>query len=193
MSTVNFSKIYALVVDDDHYSTDILGQIFRGFGLTQFQVVDTVAAAREFIEKVEIDLLICEASLPDGTGIDLVNWMRHLPSVPLKSTPVVMLTSYTHMANVVGARDAGANTVVRKPVSPKVLLNHIMWAAAQERPFIETDVFVGPDRRFKFTGPPDGVGRRQGDVPLEIGEAKEPNMSQEELNSAFKPTRMTIE
>lgn len=193
LATLNFSRINVLAVDDDHFSTDILGQILRGFGLTQYHVLTSMDAARDFIQKIEIDLLICESTLPDGKGSELVQWLRRLPAAPVKSIPVVMLSSYTAASNVFIARDAGANTVVRKPVSPKILLDHVMWAASRERAFIETDNYVGPDRRFRSLGPPDGVGRREGDVSLEIGDATEPNMSQEQLNSAFKPTRMSIE
>jgi hypothetical protein len=82
---------------------------------------------------------------------------------------------------------------VKKPVSPKVLFDHIVWSASQERNFVEGDSFIGPDRRFKFTGPPDGDGRRDTDVSAEIGEATQPNLSQQELDSTFKPTRVSIE
>lgn len=189
----NFSKINALIVDSDHYSTGILCQILRGFGLSQCRVVDTIAQAREILSKGNIDLVICEASMPDEQPGEFIRWLRRLPQGPTKYTPIVMLTGYTQMSNVVGARDAGVNSVVRKPVSPKTLFDHIARAAAQERNFVETDHFIGPDRRFKFTGPPEGVGRRDGDLSAEIGDATEPNLTQDELNSTFKPTRVAIE
>ena len=189
----NFSKITALVVDDDHYSTEILQQILRGFGLTRCTVVNTAAEAKEIILKGHTDLIICEATIRDEKYGDFIGWLRKSTANPIRFTPVVMLTGYTQMTNVTGARDNGANSVVKKPVSPKVLFDHLVWSASQERPFVETEVFSGPDRRFKFIGPPDGVGRRDSDVSAEIGAATAPNMTQQELDSTFKPTRVSIE
>ncbi|MGZ5920343.1 MAG: response regulator [Rhizomicrobium sp.] len=194
MSTrVNFTKIKALIVDSDSYSNRLLGQMLRGFGAASVQVAETVAAAKVIFLNDNIDLVICETSLSDAVSSEFVHWLRHLPTGSAKTAPVVVLTGYTQISNVTGARDAGASSVVRKPVSPRVLLDHIMWSAGPERPFIETDAFSGPDRRFKFTGPPAGVGRRASDLSADIGAATEPNLTQEQLNAQFKPTRISIE
>lgn len=190
---LNFTQIECLVVDADQYSTSILGQILRGFGLSKHTVTDSGEDAKQRIPKGKFDLLICDALLPDMHAGDLIKWIRRQPSLNVKYMPVVVLTGYTQFSNVVVLRDAGANIVVRKPVSPNVLFDHIAWSARTDRPFIETDTFIGPDRRFKNTGPPDGVGRRKTDLTSDIGAATEPNMSQEEIDSLLKPTKVEIE
>nr|WP_279590147.1 response regulator [Rhizomicrobium palustre] len=182
-----------MVIDSDQYSTSILGQILRGFGLSRHHIVDTSEEGRTRLNAAHFDLLICDAILPDSHATELIKWMRRQASLNIKYMPVVVLTGYTQYTNVVNLRDAGANIVVRKPVSPNVLFDHIAWSARTERPFIETDNYIGPDRRFKNTGPPDGAGRRKTDLTLEIGEAKEPNMSQEEIDSLLRPTKVEIE
>jgi CheY-like chemotaxis protein len=189
---LNFSQIEALVVDADQYSTSILGQILRGFGLTKHVTIETAEEARRRIPAGKFDLLICDAVLPDMHASDFIKWIRRQPALNVKYIPIVVLTGYTQFSNVVVMRDAGANIVVRKPVSPNVLFDHIAWSARTDRPFIETDTYIGPDRRFKNTGPPDGVGRRKTDLTTEIGVALEPNMSQDEIDSLLKPTKVEI-
>ncbi len=189
---LNFSQIECLVVDSDQYSTSILGQILRGFGLSKHTVIDSGEEAKRRLTAGHFDLLICDAVLPDTHASDLVKWVRRQPGLNLKYIPIVVLTGYTQYSNVVVMRDAGANIVVRKPVSPNVLFDHVAWSARTDRPFIETDNYIGPDRRFKNTGPPDGNGRRKTDLAMEIGAAVEPNMSQDEIDSLLKPTKVEI-
>lgn len=190
---LNFAQIEALVVDADQYSTSILGQILRGFGLNKHIMIESGEEATRRLANGHFDLVICDAILPDMSGGDLVKWVRRQPALALKYVPIVVLTGYTQYSNVVNMRDAGANIVVRKPVSPNVLFDHIAWSARTERAFIETDNFIGPDRRFKNTGPPDGAGRRKTDLTMEIGDAIEPNMSQFEVDSLIRPTKVEIE
>jgi DNA-binding response OmpR family regulator len=190
---LNFTQIEALVVDSDQYSTTILGQILRGFGLTRHLILETGEEARAKLASSRFDLLICDAVLPDTHATELIKWMRRQAAQNIKYMPIVVLTGYTQYSNVVNLRDAGANIVVRKPVSPNVLFDHIAWSARTERPFIETDTYIGPDRRFKNTGPPEGVGRRKTDLTTDLGDAIEPNMSQEEIDGLLRPTKVEIE
>jgi CheY-like chemotaxis protein len=190
---LNFAQIECLVIDADQYSTSILGQILRGFGLSKHIIIDSGEEAKKRLPNSHFDLLICDALLPDMHAGDLIKWVRRQPALNIKYMPIVVLTGYTQFSNVVVLRDAGANIVVRKPVSPNVLFDHIAWSARTERPFIETDTYMGPDRRFKNTGPPDGAGRRKTDLTTELGVAVEPNMSQEDIDSLLKPTKVEIE
>ena len=55
----------------------------------------------------------------------------------MRFVPIVVLSSYTQHKHVTQARDAGANLVLTKPVSPQVLFDHIALVAKAPRPFIE--------------------------------------------------------
>ena len=56
--------------------------------------------------------------------------------------------------------------VVKKPVSPRLLFDRLSWIARTPRPFVETDDFAGPDRRFREVAPPNGQYRRSTDAVL---------------------------
>ena len=59
---------------------------------------------------------------------------------------------------------------VAKPLTPSVVLQRIHWVASDKRQFVDVvdGSYVGPDRRFKFEGPPPGSeGRRETDLPVE--------------------------
>ena len=189
---LNFANITALIADCDQYSNGILGQILRGFGLNKHTIVERGEDAKQRLLNGRYDLMICEAVLPDMPAAELVGWIRRLPNPAIKYIPIVILTGYAQLSNVVAVRDNGANIVVSKPVAPSVLFDHIAWSAKSTRPFIESDSYVGPCRRFKNIGPPGGASRRLTDLPAEIGAAVAPNMSQDEIDSLLRPTKIAI-
>lgn len=181
--------IATLVADGDNHAVMLLQQMMRGLGMDSPAVAHSGAEARQLLENRTFDLCLIEGRLPDISGAELIEELRRRPA-PMKYVPILVLTGYSHLRAVTQVRDAGAHLVVKKPLSPQVLYDHIAWAAHSSRPFLETGGFVGPDRRFKFTGPPEGTGRRDTDLSAEIGEATQPNMSQAEIDAMIKPTRI---
>jgi two-component system, chemotaxis family, chemotaxis protein CheY len=172
---INFTGISALVVDGDRFSTSIIGQILRGFGLSHYVVVATGDDAKKHLATNKYDLLISESFLADMKGADLIRWVRRQPNTTLKYLPIVVLTGYTPFSNVTTARDCGVNSVVRKPVAPNTLFDHIVWSAKTERPFIEAEEYAGPCRRFREGDPAPGFNRRVSDRYGDLVSDKEPS------------------
>ena len=162
---LNFSELSTLVVDGERYSASIISQILRGFGMTRINVVGTAEDAKKHLVTGIYHLLITEIDLADSSLGDFVSWIRHSPKDKLRYIPIVVLTGYTFFSWVETARDSGVNSVVRKPVSPAVLFDHIAWSARTERPFIDADGYAGPCRRFRFGEPAPGFSRRVSDSP----------------------------
>jgi CheY-like chemotaxis protein len=156
----NFSEISALVVDDDRFSTGIIGQILRGFGLNNHVIIGSGMQAKKLLADGRFHLLIMESMLPDVAMADLVSWIRHHAKTEIRYMPIVVLMGYTQFSRVTHARDAGVSSVVCKPVSPKTLFNHIVRVAQTDRAFIDADDYAGPDRRFRAGDHAPGVRRR---------------------------------
>ena len=191
-SSINFTSVQILIVDSDQYAVDILTQILRGFEANSITVANTGADATHLLSQKKFDLVICEAFLKDMPGAELVLWMRRQPSPKIRFLPIIMLTGHTQLTNVTAGRDSGVNLVIKKPVSPGVLFDRLIWSADSPRPFLEVETYIGPDRRFKFAGLPDGVGRRATDLSAEVGAATEPNLSQDEIDSFMKPAKFSV-
>lgn len=184
-------KVTALVADPDEYSVGIITQILRGFGLQHQYQVESKEEALSVLGRHQIDLCIVEAKLADGDASDMIRAIRRLDTAK-RFVPVIMLTGFTTISQVKKARDCGANIIVKKPISANVLFTHIAWAASDPRSFVEAKQYVGPDRRFKFEGIPDGQGRRSTDLSEDAGMATEPNLSQEEIEAMWKPTKVAL-
>lgn len=190
-SRIQLKKATILLVDANPQGMEVLGQILMGFGATGFLKAAGFEAAQKVLEETPVDLVICEAALQPGEpdGYDLVDWLRRSDLQPNAFAPAIVTTAHTSRRNVARARDCGAHFVVMKPLAPAVLLDRIVWIAQTNRPFVACGVYVGPDRRFQNLGPPDGAGRRSGDLPATVGEATAPNMSQDEIDSLMNPRK----
>ena len=100
---------------------------------------------------------------------------------------------YRWQGQIETARDCGASFVLIKPISARVLLDRIVWIGRAGRLFVETEGYVGPDRRFRNDGVPGGGrGRRHDDLSTRIGAASEPNMSQDEIDTLMKPQKVSL-
>jgi DNA-binding response OmpR family regulator len=181
---LNLRDVKTLIVDRDHFTASLVGQMLRGFGMEGPAILGTAAAARLYLKSAAPDLILVEAVLPDEPSHELIAWIRHATPEPLRFVPIIVLSGYTQLSAVRAARDAGAHFVVKKPVSPKALFERIAWVARSERPFLETESFAGPDRRFGTKDPPDGAYKRPGDDE-KGGAAKTAAPAQSALGKGF--------
>jgi CheY-like chemotaxis protein len=187
----NLENAKVLLVDPNQHGMDILAQIFTGFGVRNPIRTGDAEEAMAVIKKQELDLIISESQMEGAMdGYDLIHWLRRSKIEPNCYTAAMIITGHTQVSKVQKARDCGANFIVAKPLTPKVMIDRVVWVAKENRPFIECDSFVGPDRRFHSIGPPPNTeGRRSDDLPLEVGDAFEPNMSQDDIDAMLHPKR----
>ena len=160
---LNLKGVTTLLVDSDLFTRGLVANILRGFGMDSPTVGETGRMAQHHLEHHYADLVIMEGGLPDMPAADLIKWIRKQEKSPFRFVPIIVMSGYTQLRLISAARDAGANLVVKKPVSPAALFDRITWVARTARPFIETSDYIGPDRRFKNIPPPDGKMKRDSD------------------------------
>ena len=177
-------SLVVLVVENNLHEQEMLAQILAGFRVKRTDRCGTAAEAMEHLGRDRADLVMVGAAFPDGDGTAFIERMRRTKAMASREVPVLLLAGHMRLADVCKARDCGANWVLVRPVTPVALYNRIAWLAKNERPFVETETYVGPDRRFKHEGPPAGTnGRRKDDLSLDVGEATTSNMSQADIDA----------
>ena len=101
-----------LVVDDEADLRELL-VITLGRMKLDATTAASVSEARQALEEGDFDLCLTDMSLPDGDGLDLVQWLgRHRPE-----TPVAVITAYGSMESATRAMKEGAYDFIAKPVS----------------------------------------------------------------------------
>ena len=190
---MNLARSTVLLIADNEQALEVLSSIFRGFGVHRQVKCGSAAEAQSILSHREIDLIICDTTMPDMNGYDFVRWLRRDAPAEANYLPIIMMTGHAARSTVEASRDCGANFIVSKPFTPEVLLQRIYWVAKDERAMVRSDTYVGPDRRFRNMGPPLGVkGRRKDDLSAHVGAAKDPNMDQDEIDMLLKPQRAAL-
>jgi DNA-binding response OmpR family regulator len=180
----NLKSANLLLVENGSMAMDILVQILVGFGAKDIRRAGTVDDAKQELGTATFDLMMVGSALGDQDGFELVEWVRREGPETNKYVPLLMLASHTPLSKVERARDCGAHFIIVKPLKPVVMLERIFWIAREQRRFVSCDTYVGPDRRFKFEGPPPGMaGRRHDDLSDKVGDAVMPNMSQDQIDA----------
>lgn len=191
---INLRTLKVLCVDASPLGLDILSQTLLGFGVDRIFRATSVTEAQAILKAETIDMVLCDADLAGESGNDFIRWLRLSRMEPNCHVPAFVITGHALEPEVINSRDCGSNFVVAKPLAPAVLMQRILWVAAVDRPFIESDSYTGPDRRFKHQGmPPEAPqGRRKSDSAAALGAPTESNISQEELENLVKPQKVSL-
>jgi PAS domain S-box-containing protein len=111
-----------LLVNDDETSLKSLGEILRreNFGtLTAPNAEVAIAIA----SNTKVDLIVCDNLMPDVDGYSLCYRVRHTEK--LRNMPIILYSDTLPGDEESTARRVGADIVIRKPVSPGVLLTAV--------------------------------------------------------------------
>ena len=107
-----------LVVEDDR---DIREMVCQSLAQNDYHTVgcSNLQKARQSMESVDPDCMVVDWMLPDGSGIELIRWMRRQPQY--QQVPVLMLTARSQESDLVVGLDAGADDYLTKPMSLREL------------------------------------------------------------------------
>lgn len=102
-----------LVVDDEQAIGDMVDIILRKEGFSDIDVCATYKEAEEFVSKKLYDLHILDIMLPDGTGLELAQKIRHV-----SAAPIFFLTAKSSDADKLRGFMHGADDYITKPFNP---------------------------------------------------------------------------
>jgi len=117
-----------LIVDDEAAIRDSLETLLTMEGFQVTTAVDGGSGIEQLAQR-EFDLVLLDLSLPGESGMDLLP--RILEMHP--GMPVIMITAFGTVSNVVEAIRAGAENFVQKPWDNEKLLADIRAAVARKR------------------------------------------------------------
>src|SRR5262245_38505551 len=128
MATQSQKAPRILVIDDDPGLAEVIQLLLSREGYAA-ERAGTLKAGLQKIGAAEVDLVITDLKLPDGTGLDAIRVIRERhPRVP-----IIMITSYSSMESAIAALRAGAVDYIIKPFDNEEFLHAIERALAERR------------------------------------------------------------
>jgi len=107
-----------LVVEDDR---DIRELVCQSLEQNDFRTVGCrdVQEAKQSLAELNPDCLVVDWMLPDGSGVELIRWMRRQDQY--QQIPVLMLTARAQESDMITGLDSGADDYLTKPMSLREL------------------------------------------------------------------------
>lgn len=151
-----------VVVADEPYMASLTAGMLRNLGVRSITEVNDVSGAWTALKREPLGLLLIDDGLGPVDPLTLVRELRADTDAVNRAIPVLMTFAEAEKARILAARDAGVTEFLKKPLSANVIGLRLMQALENPRPFVETAVYTGPDRRRRETGV---VGRDRRNQP----------------------------
>ncbi len=98
-----------LVVDDEAKLRGLLKRIISLEGYVVFEAADLKAAIR-LLNREDIDVIVCDVRLPDGSGLDFTRTIKE----KFSNVEIILLTAYGNIPDTVQAMRSGAFDYISK-------------------------------------------------------------------------------
>jgi len=168
--TYDLSNLNILLAEDSAPMQTLISSMLRSFGVGDVLVCSggneamnllKVTQARRKAHDIKgIDIILTDWLMPDGSGVELIKWIRNHEDEEIKYLPIILTSGYTTQKVITTARDLGAHESLVKPISGIMLAHRILSVIDEPRPFYRTPTFFGPDRRRQDL-PFEGQDRRK--------------------------------
>ena len=119
----------SLVIDDDRLVRMNTRLVLEREGWLVDEAAG-IAEAMALLQAQTYDLMICDITLPDGNGLDLLNHTHRL----LPEMAVVLMTGSATGLSLEAALDAGAVALLEKPFPLGALVDEVRARSASRRP-----------------------------------------------------------
>lgn len=157
---------HILLVEDDLTYSRIVKTFLEKNGFS-VQTAIKVKEAQQFFSNSKFDLIIADFRLPDGTGMELLQWSK----INYPQTQVILITHYSDIRIAIKAMKLGAFEYITKPINPDELLATVKESLSAKLPEVnsvldEDPAVPSPSPKTKFKGS-YVVGRSQEAEKLE--------------------------
>jgi DNA-binding NarL/FixJ family response regulator len=161
MGSDEFRAGVRILFGDSGQGTRVLyRQALMAAGYHDLREFDGLAGFADLIAVARPDLVFMDIAMPGADAVALVSDLRHGRFGGINPYMPIILTTWDADERLVRrVVDAGADDLLVKPLSTRIILDRIETVALHRKPFVVTSDYIGPDRR-------KAVDRRGSSVPL---------------------------
>ncbi len=116
MRTGGESAVKVLLVEDDEDNRELMTEVLEGAGYRVFSAASGLEGLRALSED-SFDVVITDVGMPGMGGLEVARAAKRIaPAVP-----VLLVTGYTALDDILSARGREVDAVLVKPVDPDAL------------------------------------------------------------------------
>lgn len=158
---LDLSRLQFLIVDDNEFMKRLLRELLWAMDCSpdNIRFASNGRDALQVLRDYPIDVVICDINMRPMNGKEFTAYVRTAPASPDPHVPIIVCTGHADLKHICGARDAGANEILSKPITVSSIYERIRAIVEKPRPFVRSDTYYGPDRR-RQERPFDGSDRR---------------------------------
>jgi len=143
---IAFERLSVVVAEDDPFWRRLIVAWLEAFGAKSVRAAADGTRALELIRAAPADIVVTDWEMPDLDGIALTRRLRDRATSPSPFVPILMVTSHGERGRVLKAMRAGVSGYLVKPATPQAFYERLLAILADDRPFVATPHYFGPDR-----------------------------------------------
>jgi DNA-binding response OmpR family regulator len=111
-----------LIADDELRLRKVVSLHLKKSGFEVFEA-NNGQQAIDVAKESHPDVIVLDIMMPQKTGLEACRELKSLPE--FKSTPIILLTALAESEDIKNGTEAGADSYLTKPFSPKELIDVI--------------------------------------------------------------------
>ena len=161
---MDFRKLSVCVIEPNRFEGQLIVDLLRNAGVTQYKLCVDSNVAMEWLERTGAQAVIGAVEMTPVDGPTWTRAFRRNHRLGDTRRAAIFLTSRAFSRSVAEeCRHAGANALIGKPISGKILLATITKVLSAPRAFIDAAGYVGPCRRAGIVTAGPAKRRRKAD------------------------------
>jgi len=155
------------LVEPNRFERQIILDLLRNSGVDKVRAYRDAAEALECLELYNANIVILSFELAAQDGAAWTRVFRRNHKLANRKASVFVTSGAFSRVMAEQCRHAGANALIGKPISGKVLMATINKVLTNPRPFIDAEGYVGPCRRAGIVtaGAPKKRRKADSDAP----------------------------
>ncbi|MBC7770614.1 MAG: response regulator [Phycisphaerales bacterium] len=135
------------LIEPNKFEGQIMLDLLRNAGVDKVRVFTNADEAMDALKIYKANIIVASFELPGSDGALWTRALRRNHGLADRHAAVFITSGAFSRAMAEECRHAGANALIGKPISTKVLLATINKVLGSPRPFIDAEGYVGPCRR----------------------------------------------
>lgn len=92
VSNSKYAHIRCLLIEDSEFDQRLIKRVLTELGIEHLDMVGTIGAARAYLSRQKVELILLDNGLPDGLGVDFALELKKVSR--LSSIPVVIISDW---------------------------------------------------------------------------------------------------